>query len=145
VSTSLICLDANAVVLLVADPKAKRIIQLWAQWISENRNFIAPTMLYYEVFNALYQYHRHGLITKTTLTVNLQTAMSLPIQLHMDAGLHQRAVELAIKYGLPATYDAHYLAVAEQFGAELWTADGKFYRKVASLTWVKQIETEADV
>jgi hypothetical protein len=95
VSISLICLDANAVVLLVAHPTAQHVIQLWAQWI-------------------------------------------------MDAGLHQRSIELAIKYALPATYDAHYLAVAEQFGAELWTADGKFYKKVASLAWVKQIEAEAN-
>jgi predicted nucleic acid-binding protein len=86
---------------------------MWSHWTAEDRAFVAPTMLYYEVLNALYQYHRHGLILESTLKVNLQTALALPIQLHMDTGLHQRAAELAIESELPATYDAHYLAVDE--------------------------------
>jgi len=37
---------------------------------------------------------------------------------------------LAEAHGLPATYDAHYLALAERLEAELWTADRRLYAAV---------------
>ena len=46
----------------------------------------------------------------------------LPIKLFGDADLHIQAVQLASRYGLLATYDAHYLALADHLEAELWTA-----------------------
>lgn len=33
------------------------------------------------------------------------------------------ALDLAERLSLSATYDAHYLALAEWLGAEFWTAD----------------------
>ncbi len=35
-----------------------------------------------------------------------------------------------------AAYDAHYLALAESFGCELWTADERFYR--AATRWLRR-------
>lgn len=37
--------------------------------------------------------------------------------------MHDRALSLATRFTLPATYDAHYLALAEELGCEFWTAD----------------------
>lgn len=51
-----------------------------------------------------------------------------------------RAVELASDLGLPAVYDAHYLALAERMGCELWTADERLWNSVrTSLSWVRWI------
>lgn len=133
---SSICLDASAVVTLITNQEATRMLALWQQWEEEKRPFVAPTLLYYEVSNALHQYRRHGLISDDILAVNMQTVLALPIRLYMDSGLHLRAVALAAAYDLPATYDAHYLAVAERFGAELWTTDQRFHRKTAHFPWV---------
>lgn len=39
-----------------------------------------------------------------------------------------------------ATYDAHYLALADQLGAEFWTTDRKLVRAVQpSLPWVRLV------
>ena len=48
---------------------------------------------------------------------------NFPVQLAMPAELHQRALELADAYGLPAVYDAFYLALAQLLGCAFWTAD----------------------
>ncbi len=71
----------------------------------------------------------------------LQAALALPLRLYGEAHLHARALALAARLDLPAAYDAHYLALAEWLGGELWTADGRLARAVgASLPWVRLIE-----
>jgi len=40
-----------------------------------------------------------------------------------------------------AVYDAHYLALAERLGAEMWTADRRLCQAVgAALPWVRLVE-----
>ena len=58
--------------------------------------------------------------------------MSLGVVLHETPNLHRRALELASRLKQGAVYDAHYLALAESLGCELWTADQRFYRAVSS-------------
>ena len=50
------------------------------------------------------------------------------LELHQPPSLHVRALQLASQLRQNAAYDAHYLALAESFGCELWTADERFYR-----------------
>jgi predicted nucleic acid-binding protein len=135
------CVDANLVIRLVADPRDETVRQLWERWDTESRQLAAPTLLYYEVANALYRYRRLGLMSASSVQLALRAALALPIELHSEAELHQRAVELAERLSLPAAYDAHYLALAAQLGGEFWTADAKLVRAVrAELPWVRLVE-----
>lgn len=72
---------------------------------------------------------------------SLELALELPIHLVNEANLHQRAREIAMQHSLPATYDAHYLALAEWMDIELWTADMRLVNtlKPFKLSWVKRI------
>ena len=62
-NSSSVCVDANIVVRLVADPRDKLVRALWEQWDSEKRVLCAPTLLYFEVTNALYRYQRAELMS----------------------------------------------------------------------------------
>ena len=138
---SWVCVDANLVIRLVADPGDEAVLQLWERWDDEGRQPAAPALLYYEVTNALYRYRRMGLMSPASMRLALQAALSLPLRLYQDAGLHQRALDLAERFDLPATYDAHYLALAEQLGAEFWTADRRLVQAVQTdLPWVHLVE-----
>jgi len=140
-SNSWLCVDANLVIRLVADPADTSVQRLWEKWDTARRRLAAPTLLYYEVANALYRYQKLGLLSATSVQSAFEAALALPLEVHGGPELHWRALELAEKLSLPAAYDAHYLALAAWLGAEFWTADGRLARKVqASLPWVRLVE-----
>lgn len=128
--SSWICVDANLVVRLIVELEHRTVRDRWEQWASENRQLVAPSLLHYEVTNALYQYQRQGYFSTGALRLAQEAALALPLQLFGDEDLHRSALRLAQRLSLPATYDAHYLALAERLGAELWTADRRLIRAV---------------
>jgi predicted nucleic acid-binding protein len=135
--SSWICVDANLVIRLVADPSDERVRQLWTQWDAALRQLAAPSLLYYEVTNALYRYQALGHMTALSVQLALEAALALPLHLYREPELHRRALALAERFRFPAAYDAHYLAVAEHLDGELWTADRALARSVQpDLGWV---------
>jgi len=108
-SSSCLCVDANLVVRLVADPADESVQQLWEQWDAEGRQLAAPTLVTCEVTNALYRYQKLGLMSASSVRLALKAALALPLKLHGEADLHWRAVELAERFSLPAAYDGRYL------------------------------------
>ena len=140
-NSSWLCVDANLVIRLVADPADESIQSLWEEWSSERRQLAAPTFVYYEVANALYRYQKLGFIGAAAVQLAFKAALALPLELHGEPELHWRALELANRFSLPAAYDAHYLALAELLEVEFWTADEGLARAVeSSLPWVHLVE-----
>lgn len=139
-NSSTVCVDANIVVRLVLFAEDK-IQARWKRWESDEVQFVAPSLLHYEVVNTLHQYQKHGQISAASLERALEAALGLPVDLVDDTHIHRRAMILAAQYGLPAAYDAHYLALAEWMNIELWTADEKLINtlKPFKLAWVKGI------
>lgn len=117
------CVDANVVLRVLNAPEHPAVAQLWSEFAAADAELIAPTLLTYELANALHQQWRAGRLSSGSSRDLLDVAQALPIDLHGDDQLHVRALELAEEYGLPAIYDAHYLALAERFRVPLWTCD----------------------
>jgi predicted nucleic acid-binding protein len=139
-NSSMLCVDANLLVRLVTQPTDDAVEEHWNRWRLEGRLFAAPTLLHYEVTNALYQYQKLGLISDTAVRLAHQAALALPIELHGDESLHSAALALTIRFSLSASYDAHYLALAERLGVELWTVDERLWRRVrGELPWVRLV------
>lgn len=139
--SSLICVDASFLVRLVTSHEDDRPKLMLEAWLKQRLQLVAPTLLYYEVSNALYLYQRVGQLDREGVLKALSAALALPIQLHGGLELHRFALDSASKYGLKATYGAHYLALAETVGADLWTADRRFASAVQPvLPWVHLLE-----
>ena len=140
--SSWVCLDAGVLVRVVAFPDYTAAQTLWQQWIREERQVIAPDLLLYEVTNALYQYQKRGMMTAQAVSASLGAALVLPIKLFGDAQLHRAALDIARRYALSATYDAHYVALAERYDAELWTTDQRLVNRCQK-NWIKLVGEEA--
>jgi len=135
------CVDASFIIRLVINNYSDNIYSdTWQQWQDLKTIIVAPTLTMYEVSNGFYRYQRIGQITSNQTEDFLTEALNLDIQFYGDTNLHQEALVLANLYSLPATYDAHYLALAQRLQIELWTADKKLFNSVfKSLSWVKLI------
>ena len=125
---------------LVEEEYSDEATSLTRLWADEGTQPAAPSLMPFEVANAL-----HRRVVRSDLSVEvaadlMQDLMSLGIVLHEKPNLHRRALELAGQLGQGAVYDAHYLALAENLGCELWTADRRFYRaagsSVDSVRWI---------
>lgn len=133
-----VCVDVSFILrLLMSGRREARVVQLWSGWREARRSIIAPTPLYYEVANALHRYTTHGELLRAEATEAMETVLELNITIYGDADLHRHALDLAHRFSLPATYDAHYLALAERLGADFWTADQRLAHVVGpGLPWV---------
>lgn len=102
---------------------------------------IAPVLWSYEVANGLYVAARRGRVSfiqgsralAALHTLGVQLAETEPGDCYALAERHRVAV-----------YDAAYLALAVQVGAELWTGDHKFFLAVApglnAVRWIADYE-----
>ncbi len=137
-TAKVICVDANFVVrLIILSMPESPFIVLWERWQDAGYKKVAPTLFYYEISNAIHRYVIAGQLLPEQAEQALSDALNLDISLYGDAILHRSALNLARSLKLPAAYDAHYLALAEQLEAEFWTADRRLFQAVqTTLPWV---------
>ncbi len=136
-----ICPDASLVIRLVENDNPEAAVAwLWRRWREDERPLIAPTLLYYEVSNALHRYTVQQVLLPEEAAAFFNAALKLRITVFGHADLHRHALRLANRLNLAASYDAHYLALAEMFGAEFWTTDRRLAEAVgAALPWVHSL------
>lgn len=140
---STVCVDASIVIkLIVEEPGSDRADALWAQWIQQDVQIVAPALLRYEITAVLRKKVYRGQLSTEIANVALSAALDLKGIEYIDAlALHLRALELASQLELPTAYDAHYLALAEQQNCEFWTADGRLYDRLSqALPYLRQLE-----
>src|SRR5918998_2835670 len=127
----MICVDASvAVKWILAEERSDRADALYDATVDAYQPIIAPQLLPVEVTNILRQRMRaQSGISLVTATEFLDAFLALPIEFHNPAGLHHQALVLADALDLPTTYDAHYLALDERLGCELWTDDQRLIRQ----------------
>ena len=140
-SSTTVCVDASVILRYVLQPENESIQNLWQSWIADEVSLVAPSLLFYEVTNALYQQQRNKALSPEIIWETLELSLDLPITLVNEKNLHLKARELAMRFNLSATYDAHYLALAEWMEVDLWTADIKLVNalKPFKVKWVKPI------
>ncbi|WP_414623644.1 type II toxin-antitoxin system VapC family toxin [Calothrix sp. CCY 0018] len=138
-TTATVCVDASLIVRFLTDGSPDSVYQQkWDEWETQEYTIVAPTLLVYEICNAFHRAVIAQQITSNEGEELLKRAVNLGVRFYGDAQLHQQAFKIAQRYSLPATYDAHYLALAERLSIELWTTDKRLFNGVkSSLSWVK--------
>ena len=142
----MICLDASvAVKLLLPEEWSDWAVALYNAAIQADEPIVAPPLLPIEVTNILWQRTRVPVgIRRLEALGQLERFLASAIEIHNPPDLHQHALMFAAAFELPATYDAHYLALAEHFGCPLWTADQRLLRAVGGrLPFVRAISEYA--
>jgi predicted nucleic acid-binding protein len=138
---NVVVVDASiAIKWVLEEPDSDRADALLAEWINKGKLILAPDLLAYEITNVLYQKVGKGEITLDRAKEALAEISLTEIEFDFssDFAVSTRAIELANHFSLPATYDSHYLALAERKDCELWTADLRMWNSVkGKLDWVR--------
>jgi predicted nucleic acid-binding protein len=118
-------IDANLIAALVLPlAYSDRATQKVVAWEQAGFELLAPALLEYEVAAVLRKAVVAQWLTTDLALEAIDKVLALDVQcLAPTAHLHDRALCWADRLGHSKTYDAHYLALAEQEGIELWTAE----------------------
>jgi predicted nucleic acid-binding protein len=114
-----------------------------ASWDSLEEVLAAPYLFVYEVTNAIHQRVRRHELSGADADGILDTALAMPVRLFTGSALPRAGATIARSLGLKATYDAIYLALAEELAVELWTADERLWRAARgtyAVHWIGESE-----
>jgi predicted nucleic acid-binding protein len=128
----MICIDSSvAAKLFLREEHSEHARALYFTTLRAESPIVAPSLLLFELTNIVRQQMRgQRALSLVEARQLLADFLALPIEIHAPAGLHQLALSIADAYDLPASYDAHYLALSQQLDCEFWTSDMRLLRKV---------------
>ena len=129
---SRVVVDASlAVKWLVNEEHSEDAREIARYWEREGVRIAAPCYMPVEVTNAIHRRVVGNELSAGEAVALVSLLLASEIELHHATGIHSRALEFASLLKQGASYDAHYLVLAESLDCELWTADARFYRAAA--------------
>ncbi len=138
-----VVIDANLVAAVVLPlPYSDRAMQMLTEWKRAGVGLFAPLLMEYEVAAILRRAVVAGWLTDDAAVEAMGMILALNIRcLPPTPGLHEQALHWAQRLGHSKTYDAHYLALAEQEGLEMWTADRRLANgaRQVGVSWVRWV------
>ena len=138
---SKICVDASFILKLVLpEDYSDKVHLMWNEWVEKEASIYAPYLLIYETGSVI----RNKIFRdEIALDEGKEAARVLNAQeviFYHSQMIEERAWDLAVTYEKPTLYDAFYLAVAEEIGAEFWTADKRLVNSLKKeIPWVKSV------
>ncbi|HET8612850.1 MAG TPA: type II toxin-antitoxin system VapC family toxin [Sphingomonas sp.] len=102
-------------------------------------DFAAPTLIHAEVGNAIWKKQRKGEFGPDPELLTLPDRLASIIETVDETPLLARALEIALELDHPI-YDCIYLALAEDRGDRLVSADRRFLAKVGQSSFASLVE-----
>jgi predicted nucleic acid-binding protein len=91
-------------------------VALFASLEREQSSIHAPHLLHYEVVSVIRKLVSSGRLPPVQGLAIRNEVLQIPVRLHFDRELVERAYDFAQDLKLPRAYDAQYLALAERLG-----------------------------
>ncbi len=134
-----IVIDASVVLkwYLSDEKHSHSALDILDKYVSYEVEILAPSLLEYEVLSGLLIARKRGRIQEEMVFTAVEGFLSLEIEQKDISFIYPEVLHFSESYDLSA-YDASYLAVANEEGALLVTADKNLYNKVKKdIKWVK--------
>jgi predicted nucleic acid-binding protein len=136
-------IDANialaSVVRLDYSPQAARCLD---HLLRSGTELLVPSLWHYEVLSGLRRLQQANRLTREEAGARIEALMGLGLRsIDPAPDLLARGLHWAEDLDQSRAYDAMYLAVAEAFEAELWTADRRLAGRARQLglDWVHDV------
>ncbi|MDZ4165860.1 MAG: type II toxin-antitoxin system VapC family toxin [Smithellaceae bacterium] len=133
--------DASAILkwYLLDEEHGAQAMALLEQCTAGELEILAPSLLTYELMNGLVIAGRRARLDQNTISLSFRGFMNLGIRFYECSFFADKMLQYCLLYGSSA-YDSSYLALAEQEGVDLITADEKLFNAVQKeLPWVRWI------
>jgi predicted nucleic acid-binding protein len=136
-----IVIDANVGIALAINlPYSDLAERRFTLWREAQDEILVPGLWKYEVVSALRKAVAANLISESELMTALEELFRLGVR-EMEASIetNRLALSWASRLKQMVAYDSQYLALAEQIGAEFWTADKRLAEgaRKAGAHWVR--------
>lgn len=143
----MICVDANlAAKWVLAEELSDEALGLARACIQARQRIVEPPLLPIEVANIIRQRMLRDRISLAEAQELLRRFAAFPVTISAPITLYEDALTLADAYNLPAVYDAHYVALAQLLGCDLWTDDRRLLRalggKLSFVKWIGDYQGE---
>ena len=134
-----IVIDSSVVLkwYLADEEYSQKALSLLDKYVSNELDILAPSLLEYEVINGLMIAKKRGRIQEKKVLTAIDGFISLELKLKNLFLYYPKVIHYCKVYDRSA-YDASYLALANEEGISLVTADKGLYNVVKKdLKWVK--------
>jgi predicted nucleic acid-binding protein len=126
--TDAVVVDASvALKWLLDEDFTEEALRLRDRWVRDETPVLGPALLPFEMANGLYKRVRKQDLDVQDAITELAEFLSWFGDVEDYPEVHSRAFEIAHELGQGAVYDSHYIALAEAWGAQLWTGDKKLW------------------
>jgi predicted nucleic acid-binding protein len=141
----MIVIDSNVAVWAVlpsAAPSPIDVLERFEGWEGAKEELIAPMLWISECTSALRRYVANKVLSDAEAETALKDVLLLGVQLMpVDHTLAPAALKWAARIGQSKAYDGFYLALAEEEGADFWSADERLVNaaRAAGASWAHWI------
>jgi predicted nucleic acid-binding protein len=120
-----VVIDADFGLALVVNLASSAQVQTHVTaWRSQNTEIVVPALWWYEIVSGLRKAVRAGILPSQDAIAALDDLGALNFKtVAATPSLYRRALYWAEQLQQTVAYDAHYLALAENLQADLWTGD----------------------
>ncbi len=137
-----VVVDSNILIAfaLADEPLHTQANQILTAWYTKREQLNAPRLFRSEITAVVRKVVYQQRMTAEQGRVMLAQLLMYPVEFHEDDVLLKEAYELAVRFNRPRAYDSQYMALAERFNCEFWTADERLVNSIQgqfrSIRWL---------